>query len=90
MDFTRTSPIHKTDDEQRMVYGFASTPDLDTQGEVVELDALKNALPGYMKFPTIREMHQPKAAGITKQTKILDKGLFIGAKIVDNHAWHKV
>jgi len=90
MDFNRTVPIQKTDDEQRMVYGFASTPDLDSQGEVVELNALKNALPEYMKFPAIREMHQPKAAGITKETKIDEKGLFIGAKIVDNDAWKKV
>lgn len=83
-------PICKIDEDERMVYGFASTPDLDSQGEIVETEALKQALPEYLKFPTIREMHQPKAVGTTKSTEINDNGLFIGAKIVDDSAWMKV
>lgn len=88
--FSRFIPLSKTDDEKRMVYGFASTPSLDSQGEIITADAIKAALPEYMKFPTIREMHQPKAAGVTKETSTSEKGLFIGAKIVDNDAWNKV
>jgi phage head maturation protease len=89
--FNRFIPISKADDEKRMVYGYASTPDLDSQGEIVALDALKAALPDYLKFPTIREMHQPSAVGTTKQAVIEDgKGLFIGAKVVDDNAWTKV
>jgi len=89
--FNRFVPISKVDEEEQMVYGFASTPALDSQGEVVEVSALEKALPEYLKFPTIREMHQAKAIGITKETKIESgKGLFIGAKIVDKDAWLKV
>ena len=92
--FKKYIPIQKIDDEERMVYGFASTPDLDSDGEVIELSAMEKALPEYMKFPTIREMHQPKAAGTTVYTEIRDnkkeKGLYIGAKIVADDAWKMV
>lgn len=83
-------PIQKVDDEQRMVWGYASTPDLDSDGEIIELNAIEKALPEYMKFPTIREMHQPKAAGRTVEATIDNKGLFIGAKIVSDEAWNMV
>ena len=95
MKFQKHVPITKIDEEKRMVYGFASTPDLDSDGEIISLDALKNALPEYMEFPTLREMHQAKAIGTTKHAEILDdskkgKGLFIGGKIVADDAWKLV
>lgn len=89
-NFEKYLPISKVNDEERMVYGYASTPDLDSQGEIVELEAIKKALPSYMKFPTIREMHTTNAVGRTKSAKVDDKGLFIQAKIVDDNAWKKV
>lgn len=89
-DITQFVPITKVDPEKRMVYGIASTPDLDTQGDIVSLEAIKNALPEYMKYPTVREMHQPKAAGKTISTKVDEQGLYIGAKIIDRDAWEKV
>lgn len=93
--FKRFIPIKKIDKDQRMVFGFASTPDLDSDGEIISLEAMKNALPGYMEFPTIREMHQPKAIGTTKTAEIIDdpkmgKGMWIGAKIVADDAWKLV
>jgi HK97 family phage prohead protease len=89
-NFEKYLPISKVNEDERMVYGYASTPDLDSQGEVVELEAIKKALPSYMKFPTIREMHTTNAVGRTKSAKVDDKGLFIQAKIVDDNAWKKV
>ena len=89
-NFEKYLPISKVNDEERMVYGYASTPDLDSQGEIVELAAIKTALPNYMKFPTIREMHTTNAVGRTKSAMVDEKGLFIGAKIVDDNAWKKV
>lgn len=83
-------PISKVDNEQRMVWGLASTPEKDTQGDIIPVEAIKNALPEYLKYPTIREMHQPIAAGKTIYTDISDEGLRIGAKIVDDNAWKKV
>lgn len=83
-------PLSKVDDDQRMVYGYASTPDLDSDGEVIKVEALERALPEYMKFPTIREMHQPKAVGTTKSAEIRENGLYIGAKVVSDEAWKLV
>ncbi|MDE2100866.1 MAG: HK97 family phage prohead protease [Patescibacteria group bacterium] len=82
-------PIAKIDKEKRMVWGYASTPRLDLQGERVSLDAMKHALPDYMEWANIREMHMPSAVGVAKEATIDDKGLFIGAKISDNDAWQK-
>ena len=88
--FIRHIPITKIDVDQRMVYGFASTPDLDSDGEIISLKGLAKSLPEYMRFPTIREMHLPKAIGTTKEAEIKDDGLWIGAKIVADNAWKLV
>ena len=93
--FTRFIPIEKVDEDQHMVYGWASTPDLDSDGEVIDLNGLRKALPEYMQFPTIREMHQPKAAGTTLTAEIIDndvkgKGMWIAAKVVAEDAWKLV
>lgn len=88
--FSLFVPLTKRDDEKRMVYGYASTEAIDSDGEVISREAIQGALPGYMKFGNIREMHQLSAVGVTKETEIDDKGLYIGAKIVDDDAWNKV
>jgi len=72
------------------VYGYASTEALDVQGERVSKDALAKALPAYMKFANIREMHQPSAVGVAKQATLDEKGLYLSAKVVDDIAWNKV
>src|SRR5438045_8074682 len=43
-----------------------------------------------MRFANIREMHQPSAVGIAEEAAIDDKGLYLGARIVDHDAWQKV
>jgi hypothetical protein len=83
-------PIAKIDKTQRMVWGYASTPTLDLDDEIVDIDAIKAALPQYMQWRNIREMHQPSAVGVAKEAAIDEKGLYIGAKIVDDEAWKKV
>src|SRR4029078_8470939 len=83
-------PIAKVDAEQRMVWGYASTEALDEQGEIVKREALEAALGDYMRFANIREMHQPSAVGIATEAAVDDKGLYLGAKIVDGDAWQKV
>lgn len=82
--------ITKRDDEQRMVYGYASTEAMDRQGEQVTKAAMEAALPEYLEFSNIREMHQPSAVGVAKSAGMDDKGLYISAKIVDDSAWRKV
>ena len=82
--------IRKVDDEQRMVYGYASTEAMDVQGEIVTKEAMAAALGDYMKFANIREMHQPSAVGVAKSAEMDDKGCFIAAHVVDDSAWAKV
>ena len=83
-------PFEKRNDEERMVYGYASTESVDSQGEIVEKEAILRALPDYMKFANIREMHQPSAVGKTQTADMDDNGLFISVKVVDDNAWAKV
>lgn len=84
------APFQKIDQEQRIVEGYASTEALDSQGEIVLKRAVAAALPDFMKFGNIREMHQPSAVGRAYQARMDEKGLWIAAKIVDDAAWAKV
>lgn len=83
-------PFTKSDDDERMVFGYASTETMDSQGEIVAKDAITEALPEYMKFGNIREMHQPSAVGKAQEATIDEKGLYLGVKVVDDTAWNKV
>lgn len=83
-------PFEKKDKDKRLVYGYASTEALDSQGEVVKKEAIEEALPDYMKFGNIREMHQHSAVGKAVSATVDEKGLFLGSKIVDDNAWKKV
>jgi HK97 family phage prohead protease len=82
--------ITKLDRAQRLVFGYASTEALDNQGEIVRKEAIEAALPSYMRFANIREMHQPSAVGVAKEAEVDDKGLYLAARIVDDDAWRKV
>jgi hypothetical protein len=83
-------PFFKIDKYQHMVYGYVSTETEDSQGEIVEKEAIRKAWDDYMKFANIREMHQLKAVGVTKEYVHDDIGTWIGAKIVDRDAWEKI
>jgi phage head maturation protease len=83
-------PIAKVDRDERMVWGYASTEAEDDQGEVIRREALEAALADYMRFANIREMHQPSAVGVATQAAVDDRGLYLGARIVDAEAWRKV
>jgi len=82
--------ITKIDHAEQMVFGYASTEALDSQGEIVKREALEAALPDYMRFANIREMHQPSAVGVATEAELDEKGLFLAARIVDPTAWEKV
>jgi phage head maturation protease len=83
-------PIAKVDADRREVWGYASTEARDDQGEIVKREALVAALGDYMKFANIREMHQLSAVGVAKEAGVDDRGLYVGARIVDDRAWRKV
>jgi len=93
-------PITKKDYDKREVAGYATTEALDSEGEVIDLNAVKAALPSYLgpydherdmyQYGNIREMHNLSAVGKTMEATVDDKGLFIKAKVVDPGAWVKV
>ena len=84
-------PFQKKDNDEKIVAGYASTEALDSQGETVKIKAIEKALPEYMKYGNIREMHQWSAVGKTVQAKIDEtkKGLHIVARVIDGTAWEK-
>ncbi len=85
------SKVDPQDDGTIKVYGFASTAAEDSQGETVLPDAIKAALPDYMKFGAVREMHQPLAAGTAIEASVQDDGrTWFGAHVVDPIAVKKV
>lgn len=90
--FTKYFRIAKMDEAKQSVWGYASTPTLDSDEEIVSLDAIKAALPGYLEWGNIREMHKSSAVGVAIEddTHVDDKGLWLGARIVDPMAWLKV
>jgi hypothetical protein len=85
------APISKIDEEKRMVYGYATTPSVDSQDEVIDLEASFEAVDEWKKWANIKEMHRADTAvGIAP---IIEKhvgvGVYIGAEIVDDQAWKK-
>ena len=73
------------------VWGFASTPDIDADGEVVTAEAMKAALPDYLRFGAVREMHGGNAAGTAIEARVLEDGrTWFGAHVVDGEAAKKV
>jgi HK97 family phage prohead protease len=96
---TLYATITKADD-QRLVYGIASTESLDQQGgvwdgqayvgDVVDPGAIEGALPDYMEWGAVREMHQPIAAGTAIKAAVEDGKLLLTVRVVDDGAWAKV
>lgn len=64
----------KQDDGTLIVSGFASTGEVDSDGDTITPDAMKAALPEYMKFGAVREMHQASAAGTAVSANVNEEG----------------
>lgn len=61
--YGRIEKVEEVGDGTIRVHGIASTEDEDDQGEVVKADAMRAAIPDYMRFASVREMHGLSAAG---------------------------
>ena len=73
------------------VWGVASCETRDSVGELITADAMKGALPDYERFPALREMHQPSAAGRVIEADVDSTGATqICAHVVDPIAITKV
>lgn len=72
--YCEIAKFEKQEDGTLIVSGFASTGEKDSDGEVITPDAMKAALPDYMKFGAVREMHQASAAGTALEAQVNDAG----------------
>jgi hypothetical protein len=90
--FASLSKVEDNDDGTITVTGIASTGNPDNEGETVTPQAMQDALPDYMMFGAIREMHQANvAAGTALSAKVDDDGVtHLSALIVDEDAIKKV
>src|ERR1700730_10687770 len=83
--------VEPQDDGTVRVYGIATSEALDEQGEIVRADAIRAAIPDYMRFPALREMHQLSAAGTTLEAEVCEDGTTrIVSHVVDPIAVAKV
>lgn len=85
-------PFKKMDEERGIVYGYATTPHLDYDKQKIDMASVAKALPEYLEWGNIREMHERKAVGVVlnEAVEMTDDGLFIGAKIVDKEVQVKI
>ena len=89
--YAEISKTESQDDGTIKVWGYASSEAVDSDGETVTADAMKAAIPDYMKWGAVREMHQPSAAGTAIECRVEDDGrTLFGAHIVDSEAVKKV
>lgn len=83
--YAEIAKSEKQDDGTLKVWGWASSEAVDSEGEVITADAMKGAIPEYMKFGAVREMHDAKkAAGTAIEATVNDEGkTWFGAHVVD-------
>jgi hypothetical protein len=87
-DISKTEP---QDDGTLKVWGFASSDAKDSDGETITPDAMKAAIPDYMKFGAVREMHGSSAAGTAIEIAVDEVGkTTFGAHIIDPIAVKKI
>ena len=89
--FGAIEKVEALDDGTLKVSGVASSETEDAAGETVMADAMKAAIPDYMKFGAVREMHQPIAAGTALAIDVDDAGVtHFEAHVVDAGSVQKV
>lgn len=85
------SKTEESDDGTLKVWGYASTGAVDEDGETILPEAIKAALPDYLKWGAVREMHQPKAVGTAIEADVQADGrTWFGAHVVDPIAVKKI
>ena len=89
--YAEIAKMEAQDDGTVKVWGYASSEAVDSDGEIIVAEAMKAAIPDYMKFGAVREMHGSNAAGTAIEINVEDDGrTFFGAHIVDPVAVTKV
>ncbi len=85
------SKVSENIDGTLTVTGICSSEAKDSDGEIIKASAIKAAIPDFLKFPALREMHQNIAAGTTLALEVLDSGVTqIQALVVDANSIKKL
>jgi hypothetical protein len=66
-----------------LVYGKATGPDLDLDGQICDPSWLKSAMPEWMEWGNVREMHQPIAAGVGVELEAIGEDWWLKSKCID-------
>lgn len=94
LNFSRYAELAKVESQSDgtiKVWGYASSGSVDADGETITPEAMKAALPDYMKFGAVRDMHQSNAVGTAIEASVeADGRTFFGAHVVDPVAVKKV
>jgi hypothetical protein len=89
--FGAIEKVEEHEDGTVTVTGIASSEAIDSDGEIITADAMRDAIPDYMKFGAVREMHQPIAAGTALSCEVGDDGKTrLEALVVDPGSVKKV
>lgn len=80
----------KTEDGDLIVYGKATGPDLDLDEQICDPNWLREAMPEWMKFGNVREMHQPIAAGVGLELNAEGDDWMLKSRVIDENTAKKV
>jgi hypothetical protein len=80
----------KTEDGDLIVYGKATGPDLDLDEQICDPSWLREAMPEWMKFGNVREMHQPIAAGVGLELNAEGDDWYLKSQVVDTGTAKKI
>lgn len=80
----------KTADGHLMVYGTASSPAVDLDEQIADPAWLKTAMPDWMRWANVREMHGPVAAGVGRELSEDGEKWQLKALVVDRNVAEKV
>jgi len=78
------------EDGSLIVYGKATGPDLDLDEQICDPSWLREAMPEWMKFGNVREMHQPIAAGVGIDLEAKGDDWFLKSEVVDPGTARKI
>jgi hypothetical protein len=83
--------VEEQEDGTLKVSGIASSEAVDSDGEIITAEAMKAAIPDYMAFGALREMHTAWAAGTAIKCEVgADNRTYFEALVVDAEAIKKV
>ena len=95
-------PIQKINTERHEIYGWAAIEEVDNSDEILDYVSSKPLFmdwsnkaqkrSGGKSLGNVRSMHQNVAAGklIALTADDVNKGFYVGAKIIDDNEWNKV